>query len=234
MSDAMDQKIALSGDLALVALALGHRVRSFYRSFLHALDGPSEAALHALLRPMIEAVVLLPWLALDPDLHLVLWRAEHERTGLAMLNEIAAHGSPDRRRGAARAVPEIRRAQMREVVAAARALGKAADYSWVGEGSVLPNLEEMMRRVNSPEAWEAYTMGYRHLSSWGHLGAASLIGTIVEVPGGVTISEGPPKNPVPIRLLAAIAFAHLLELVSADVGLGIETEALALRREMLS
>ena len=130
--------------------------------------------------------------------------------------------------------PPERLSAMRTTVSAARERGLEAGYTWLKNSSLLPHLQEMVRAVDTPEAWEAYTIGYRFFSSWTHLGATSFISNIEITDEVADLYDGPPRNPRSIRQLAAIAFAYLLEIASEHLGLSLEHEARDIRAALLA
>jgi hypothetical protein len=218
---------------AIVALGGGHRARSLWLGLRHASNGPSLASVQVILRALTELTILLPWLALDPDLYPRLWLAEAQRQILKMLQKAPTHAGPYLAAGLAEVGTPERIAELELAVSDARAAAIAANVAGVGRrGSLVPNLDEMVKVVDTPAAREAYGIVYNYLSGFTHSGALTL-GMSFSTEG-VSLEDGPPDNTLGDRALGAVAYAMTLELVSEVAGLGIEGDVRVLRTRILA
>jgi hypothetical protein len=222
-----------STPFGIVAFGFGHRARSLWFGFRHASVGPSQASVQVILRALVELTILLPWLALDRDLHPRLWLAEAQRQILKLLQKAPTHAGPYLAAGLAEVGTLERIAELELAVSDARAAAITANVAGVGRGgSLVPNLEVMVKVIDTQAAREAYGIVYNYLSGFTHSGALTL-GMSVSTEG-VSLEDGPPDNTLGDRALGAVAYAMALELVSEVVGLGIEGDVRVLRTRILS
>lgn len=222
-----------STPFGIVALGVGQRGRSLWLGLRHATTGPSHASVQVILRALVELTILLPWLALNPDLHPRLWLAEATRQISKLLQKAPTHAGPRMAAGLADLGTEEQIAELEQAVAVARTAALAAAVPGVGRGgSLIPNLDEMVKTIDTPEAREAYGIAYSYLSGFTHSGALALGMSFTS--DGVLLEDGPPENAVGDRALGAVAYAMILELVSESATLGIEGEARELRLRMLA
>jgi len=222
-----------------VAHAFGHRGRSLWRGIRHAASGPSGASASALVRSLFEAWVLLRWLELDPDVHVPLWQADHERHALKLLR-VGHERTGERLAGRFKEWAEDALIASKEsLVAAARAKGLAAGVKGVGKGSagpLLPSMPDMVEAINDPAVTEGYTIVYPLSSAFIHSSASSVLGVMEfdESSGTFAIDDGPLDDQVPVRALAATLFAGLLADTSRIAGLGVESAADTYRRALVA
>jgi hypothetical protein len=222
-----------STPFGIVALGVGQRARSLWLGLRHATTGPSNASVQVILRALVELTILLPWLAINPDLHPRLWLAEATRQIAKMLQKAPTHAGPQMAAGLAHLGTAARIAELEQAVSAARTAALAAAVAGVGRGGALmPNLDEMVKAIDTPAAREAYGLAYNYLSGFTHSGALAL--GLSFAPDGVSIEDGPPSNAVGDRALGAVAHAMTLELVSEITGLGIEGDVRVLRTRILA
>jgi hypothetical protein len=236
---ALDTTHALPTQFSPIAHAFGHRGRSLWRGIRHATEGPSAAAAHALVRSLFEAWVLLRWLELNPDMHVPLWQADHERHALELLREPEAVIG---RRLAAKFrdwAPDGLIARKEESIAKARADGRAAGVKSVSrkpDGRLLPSMPEMIEAISAPAISEGYAVIYPLSSAFIHSSAGAVLGTVAfdEAAKTFDIDDGPLADEVPVRMLAATVFAGLLTDVSLFAELGVEEDSDLIRRALVA
>ena len=219
--------------IAAAAHMFGHRGRSLWHGFLAVADGPSAAAAQALIRPLIEAWIVLRWLELSPELHLMLWSGETERRELEMLTTLGSDVHPNlAARFAAVATPDLV-ARKRELVDQARAAGEAAGVLSPKAKQLTPSIAGMVRAIGALEVLETYRLAYAFQSDWTHTAAGSMKGSFQSDPvaGTITVREERRVSPA-ARTLAAVIFAALLADVSRLAGLAVEDRAGSLRRAL--
>ncbi len=218
----------------LALLSLGHRSRTLFQAFLELQAGVVPVAARALLRPMVEINILVRFLRKDPDLHTELWQAEGERNTLTMAEEIL--GSPH----LSSQVPEDPLADAeiesrKRRVDKARVRGGEAGLP-VKRGSVLPSVPAQLKVINEGAADVAYTFAYRSLS-WDVHGSPRvfLAGTWAEHNDGrFSYDERlSAQDLLPAKALAIGTFASTVELVAAELGLAIESQASAIRSTVM-
>ena len=119
------------------------------------------AAAAGTLRPAVEALILVGWLATDPETRVARWHGEGERNVRAMVAKSSDAAAPERfQRIAAEVSPE--RSQQRE-----DAIQTGKDLA--GGAKPMPNVEAMAAEAMlGPTFWEAYQIAYRLLSAWQH------------------------------------------------------------------
>lgn len=222
-----------STPFGIFALAFGHRARSLWLGLRYASTGPSDASAQVILRALVEMTILLPWLAMDRDLHLRLWFAEAQRQMVNMFDKAPTHTSARRAASMAEIGTPERIAEMRKAVADARMEATAARVIGVGRrGPLVPSLNHMVKVIDTPAAREAYGIVYNHLSGFTHSGALALGMSFTSA--GVMLDDGPPGNALGDRTMGAVAYAQILELVSEVAKLGIEDDARVLRARILA
>ncbi len=232
---ALDPALDITGPstpIGIVALAFGHRARSLYRGVLHAVEGPSEAAAQVALRALIEQTILLAWLLLDPDVHLRLWTAEHQRHMRNLIMKAPTKAGSRFAAGLAEIVSDDAANTLDGAIAEGRRL--AIEKRVVGvrkNASLLPGLEVMTEQVGTPEAKEAYHIVYNLISGWAHSGAGDLGLTVTAA--GVIFDDDRVDDSAPIRAMAAAAYLYMLGLVSRAADLSIEDQAESLRQQLL-
>ena len=180
----------------------------------------------------MEQTIILPWILLDRDVHPTLWKAENERHLRNLIRDGPSRsGSGSAALLSARVAPEAL-ANLERWVDEARALALENHVVGVREnGSLLPGLDVMTAQIGTPEAKEAYFIAYNVISGWTHSSAGAL--GLVVTPDGVRFENGPVEDTAPIRSMAAAAYLYVLEIVSREVGLGIEDEAGSRRKQLL-
>lgn len=216
----------------IIALGICRRARSLWLGVRHSAAGPSNATVQVGVRAMVEIVILLPWLALDPVLHTRLWTGESERQILAMTRRAPTHASPRVAEGIARTLSAERVGEMERAVREVRDAALAAHVKGVGRnGGLVPSLETMVEVVDSPVVREAYGVGYNYLSGFVHSGARSL--GVSLTPAGVMFDDDVPSGTLGDRAMAAMAYAVILELASEIVGFDTAPAARRIRERML-
>lgn len=114
------ETVVKDDDVLKAFLALGHRARSHFFAFIHAIEGPAPAAAMSILRPGVEINFLLRFFGRDPSLHVRLWIAEGHRQRLTLMNEVEGDSLLQERRGPVRFEPQLTEELKREVDEARR------------------------------------------------------------------------------------------------------------------
>lgn len=218
--------------IGVIAVGFARRARSLWLGIRYALEGPSDALVQVGVRTLIEILLLEPWLALNPDLHLRLWAAEAERQ-MIKLGRLAPRSAGTRlAQGIAERLPLVRIREMEARIAETRSAALQAGVSGISRnGSLVPSLEAMVEAVGTPMVREAYAFAYNRLSGFAHSGAGAL--GITATAEGVIYDDGLPQGALSDRATSAIAYASILELTSDIALLGISEPARELRLRML-
>ncbi len=114
----------------------------------------------------------------------------------------------------------------------ARRLARDAGVAGVGrKGALVPNLQARAEAVGTDATRVAYPLFFGPWSEWGHTGAGSMA---LRVEGGTAVFEdGPPPDPVQALSVTGALYAYVLAELSRWIGLGIEDECDALRKELV-
>jgi hypothetical protein len=215
----LEWEVRVSDLLAAYAVALGRRSMTLWRGARSLADQGNTAAA-AVLRPELEALILLGWLAADPADRLVRWHGESERTVAAMIGKSAADPNPERHARLTASISAERQAAREAAVADAKARTAKGER-------LLPSVEKMAEEAHGgPTFWEAYQRAYRLLSAWEHHEHA----TFDEAVDGDAISIGDAYfDPRAIRGLGASVTAAMLVVVGTILN---ATELVSAAREV--
>lgn len=221
------------GDPDDVAMALGHRSRTFYRA--HALCWHSAAfiASRVFLRPMVEINITLRYIRENPELRTKLWHHEAARQDVRWVRLLREHSlAPDNDR--LPRPPQID--EMARDIENVRAEGlTAADEGVTKKGPLIPSVRGMVEILDDSQAWQAYTMGYTPLNRELHVSQAALRNAGVErLGGGWCIHHEVDEPSLGSRVLASSVFASTLVIVSGWLGLGIEDPADRVRERLVT
>jgi Family of unknown function (DUF5677) len=220
----------------MVVLALGHRARSIFFAFIHAMESPTPAAAMSLLRPGVEINLLIRFLARDPLLHVELWEAEGMRQRLALINEYEQDPVMLERRGPSPFDSSFKE-ELKRHVDEARSKALAAQTPGVRErGPLLPSAGKLVRWLDDPGAREAYTLAYRSLGADVHAGSFAFSRSeFVERPGGgVSFHEAVDQETYrPARTLSLTMFASTLCMVAPALNMAVADEADEIKRRFV-
>lgn len=215
--DDMDQ------DVLLFAL-IGFRARTLYGNFLHATTSPTNLGPVLAIAPLVELAILVKWLALDPDLHRVLWFSESDATELIQIDVITTHlqfrgNTPTPGDPTQLELKEQGREEGRARLAAA-----GRDY---GE-RLMPTLAQMVEEVEAATPGykvamrDAYDLAYRVFNPWQHTEASTFKSTaeVLDAGGWKFDKDHAPFNPEDLKAMAAAMYAFALETVLAGTKTG--------------
>ena len=145
--------VGQSTPFGIVALGFGQRARSLWLGLQHASVGPSQASVQVILRALVELTILLPWLALDRELHPRLWLAEAQHQMLKLLQKAPTHAGGYLAAGLAEVGTPERIAELELAISDARAAAITANVVGVGRGgSLVPNLDVMVKVIDTQAA----------------------------------------------------------------------------------
>jgi hypothetical protein len=208
----------------LVLAYLATRSGALFQAILDVQAGSAPGAANALIRTLIEINVLIRFLAVNPDLHTELWEHEGERNAITIADEIVRSPEMSKKWAAELQIEDFR--GRREKAAEVRAKALAAEVPGVTKtGDLLPSIINQLRQVDEPEAWEAYTMGYRALSWDAHGGSRAMLNGRFERRRDRLVYVESEESVRGARALAISTFASTLKLCSDPLGLGIKEEA---------
>lgn len=204
-----------------MAIVLGHRARTF---FLAVRRAKTDAEAQVLTRPLAELVVLIEWLAHDPETRVPLWVAESLRMDLVYIQAVST-----KTQFAARMKPVVdQTAEKQGIVDRQRRGAIDAGLTWVGErGPLIPSLDHMASSVNSETSREAYNIAFRATSPWTHVSAGTFAEGLRGDPDGITtnfVGDSSTQWIPGLRALAATSFSIILRRVSRVANLGIEAD----------
>jgi integrase len=236
LAEVLDKPYAPRGDPDSVAMAIGHRVRTLYRCFLTCTAaGLPPAAGRALLRPMVEANILLRFIREEPEWRSRLWQAESTRMWLGLAQQIHERPlPPEQRLGHVPTLEEI--SEQREKLAELRAAAVAAGVD-IPPSRFLPDIQEQVQSLDAVETWQAYIVAYMRLTHDQHVAQGSFADAVdVVLEDGRLIHRETTEEepPYPARLLASSLFASTLAIVSSWLELGVDSEAERIRREIVA
>ena len=84
----LDEPFVSRGDPDSVAMAVAHRGRCLYQGYLACTEAGTPAAGRLLLRPMIEANILLRFIRQEPEWRTRLWHAESTRVWVGLADQL--------------------------------------------------------------------------------------------------------------------------------------------------
>lgn len=234
----LDAPFMPRGDPDSVAMALGHRVRTLYRGYLTCTEaGLPPAAGRALLRPMVEANILLRFIREEPEWRSRLWQAESTRVWLGLAEQARSRPLPaEQQLGLLPTPEEVReiRGQLEELRRAAIAAGIEGVHK---KGRLLPDAQEQAQILDTVQVWQAYVVAYMPLTLEQHVAHGSFRDALEHQldDGWVVHRETTAEQPLYAeRLLASSVFASTLVIVSSWLGLGFEEAADRLREEVVA
>lgn len=213
-----------------VVVGLGLRGNALYRGLLHACSGPTPTvAADAVLRALVDLMILLRWIEAAPELHIDMWLAEDDRGRLTLADR---WNEMHRRRGSspppAFGAGEV--ASLRDGIAVVRSRAITAGERIGESGSVIPTIEKMSEVT--PHLFEAYQVAYRSMSPSSHSGARSFVRDTVERrEDGWHLKPAAAWEPLHLRALAVSVMCFLVATASRQLDLGLHDEADALRVE---
>ena len=179
-----------------------------------------------LLRPIVEAAILVRWIEVDPQPHSDMYFAEDDRQ---RLSSAPAFVEFRRRRGTPMSGPVFTReveVAMRKGVTAVKEGAIAAGKITKKSNRVLPLIQDMAKATDDSAIWEGYEVIYRVVSPWTHVGGRALSHYEPEIRSdGTHLVPVPPYDGQAIRALTAPTMLVLLGSVGRICGLGIEREA---------
>jgi hypothetical protein len=232
----LDEPFAPRGDPDSVAMSLGHRARTLYRGYLTCSAARlPPAAGRALLRPAVEVNILLRYIREDPEWRTRLWHAESTRMWMGLAEQ--AHTRPLPPEQKLEHLPSLEEiAEVRKQLGELRAEAEVAGVE-VPPRRFLPVVQEIVQRLDTVEAWQAYIAAYMPLTHEQHVAHGSFADAREQVldDGRVIHHESTLEEPrYAERLLGSSLFASTLVVVSSWLGLGVEAEADAIRADLVS
>ncbi len=234
LAERLDQPFVSRGEPDDVFMAIGHRSRALYRGYHACFEAGQHTATRLLLRPMVEANVLLRFIREEPEWRVRLWQAETKRQWIAIAQDIRSRPLPrEQRFGPLPTDEEL--AEFRRQVAELRELAIEAGVAGVpGEGALIPSVVRQAEILNTQEVWQAYVVGYRPLGLEQHIAHGSFGDAFREpLADGRVIHHDPETPRLVERVLASSVFASTLVVVSSWLGLGIEEKADQLRERLV-
>ncbi len=203
-------------DLPFVLLS--ERAKGLYANVHHSFSSPAEFAPLLAIRPLIELVILVKWISLDPEFHGFLWVSDSDASELTHLDAILTHakarGSPE---------PQLdpihrssREARRDEAIARLKAAGR--NY---GKNRRMPSVIRMVEEVEKAVPGhkiamrDAYEYAYRTFSPWEHTETSSFNATAERAgPGGwVWLGDRSPFSAEAIQAISVSMYAYILEVV---------------------
>ena len=201
---------------------LGERARGLFANFQHSVSSPALFAPLLAIRPLVELVILVKWISLDPPLHGFLWAADSDARELTHLDAILAHaalrGSPEPRldpshRSSREAMRDAATARLR---ATGRNYGTKRTMP-----SVIRMVEEVERAIPGHKIAmrDAYEYAYRTFSPWEHSDTSSFNGTAQRTgpDGWVWLGDRSPFEVEAVQAIAVSMYAYVLEVVLTQV-----------------
>lgn len=228
--------VPLAGHTAAEGVSLGivRQAVDLYLGILRELRSKGLVSAIVMTRSLTDAMILVRWMELDPDLHLRMYLAEDDRSRIAVAEaagafiqvaNLASGGSVFSAEEVARM-----RLEIRTVRAEAVARGQRISDD---TGSVLPSVEAMSVATADPVVDQAYKMVYRVLSPWTHFAGRSLVGhSIEERDTGKYLAMGSLWESWHIRLIAAMITGLLIEAGDRAARAGISAECAAVQQAL--
>jgi len=169
----LDHPFSPRGEPGAVAMALGHRARALYRSYLDLRGLERHVASRALFRPMVETNVLLRFIRKKPETRTILWQLETRRTWIGVGQEIHDRPLPYEQQFANLPTRE-QLVEWRSELDMIRQQALLAGVEGVGEkGALLPSMKRQVELLDSEEAWQAYVVAYMPLGFEQHVSHGS-------------------------------------------------------------
>jgi hypothetical protein len=167
-------------------IALGTRARSYFVGFLElSKSAEAPAAAFVLLRPAVEANLMLRFLAARPDVNLELWEAEGDRETLKWVQEIER--DPDLASLMRwQTTSDALKAELQRRIALARARGLKEQVKGVSEkarGPVMRSTRDLAGMHADLSTRHAYSAAYRPLSHFTHASPRRAQGVRGRLPG---------------------------------------------------
>jgi hypothetical protein len=232
----LDEPFVSKGDPDDVCMAIGRHARALHRGYLHCIGGAEHVASRTLLRPAVEANVLLRFLRESPEHRTRLWHAETFRTVVDLIDDLDKGLIPEELTRLVARPSDAEILELRKAVGEARKAAADAGVSGVSKrGYLIAPLREQVEILNTPEAWQAYITAYGPLSSEVHVGHFAFQDSVREelADGTVVLRDEAPTRHAGERALASAVFASTLVIVSDWLDLGITEAAEAIRVELV-
>lgn len=219
----LDEPFSSSGDPDEVCMALGRRGRELHRGYIRCARGGYLIASRTLLRPALEANILLRFVRQHPEQRSRLWATEPVRLSIKIDEVVREHRLVEQGVTSLVLPNEDELLEMHREVARARKAANDAGIPGVSRnGPLVPNLREQVELIDTPETWQAYATAYMVLNSEQHIGRFSFEQSFrSERIVHVDEYELKPGE----RELGSSLFASTLVVVSDWLGLGITKDA---------
>jgi hypothetical protein len=232
LAECLDRPFTPRGDPDAVAMALGHRARSLYRGYLLSSDAEIFTAARALLRPMVEANILLRFIREEPNWRSRLWQAESIRVWMGLADQLRNRPLPAEQKVAYLPSDEEvakTRADLKQLREDATEAGV-----YVPKGRLIPDVQEQAQILNTTEVWQAYVVAYMPLTFDQHVSHGSFRDAVHQVLDDESVIHiDSDKANFPERLLASTAFASTLVVVSTWLELGVEDQVSELQERLV-
>jgi hypothetical protein len=198
------------------------RAVTLERGIRACADIPAAAAVHILVRSLVDLVILADWIAQDPLRRIDLWKAEGELENARYIRRALDSGLVD---DLAQDPVEAERIYLERMAAVnkARTAAKLA-----ANADPLPSIESMAKAVGPDHVKQLYTGAFRPTSGYTHTSFMSFAEMAMQ--GAV---EGPVLNSEGTRRTGAALLAHVMALASRVADLKIETECDQLHDELV-
>lgn len=231
----LDQPFTPADDPDSVCMALAHRARDLYRGYLACAEAGLPAAGRLLLRPMVEANILLRFIREEPDWRSRLWQAESRRVWLGLADGLRTRPLPPEQQLEKLPTPEEANAWRREIEQLRADALEAGILGVPPRGRLLPDVQEQAQILNTPQVWQAYLVAYLPLTLDQHVSHGSFRDAMEEtLPDGSVIHRAGANQPHAERLLASSVFASTLVIAASWLELGFEDAADRLRARLVS
>lgn len=222
----LDRPVDAFAQPCVLALSIARQAGAVHRDLIALCAANRTTSALILLRPIVEAAILVRWLEVDPQLHTDMYLAEDDRSRLSAAPAITEFR---RRREIPSSGPVFDPAdavRMRSEVERTKAKAIAAGRITKKSNRVLPLILDMAMATADTAIWEAYEIIYRVASPWTHFGGRSLAHHEFEKrPDGTHIEPRSVFGADAIRGVSAPTMLVLLGSTSRICGLGFETEA---------
>lgn len=170
----LDEPFSSSGDPDEVCMALGRRGRELHRGYIRCARGGYLIASRTLLRPALEANILLRFVRQHPEQRSRLWATEPVRLSIKIDEVVREHRLVEQGVISLVLPSEDELLEMHREVARARKAANDAGIPGVSRnGPLVPNLREQVELIDTPETWQAYATAYMVLNSEQHIGRFS-------------------------------------------------------------
>jgi Family of unknown function (DUF5677) len=209
----------------VLSLGIARQAGDVYRSLLGACNRNELTAAMVLVRPIVEAAIVVRWIEVDPQPHTDMYFAEDDRQ---ILGAAPILREQRRRRGLATAepiIPKATEAEMKASVQRVRSEAIAAGRLPPKFNRLLPLVETMATETHDSAIWEGYQVIYRIVSPWTHFGGRSLAGHTTEARSdGTHLVPAHVYDASAIRSLTAPTMLVLLGSLSRLCDLGVDGE----------